>query len=68
MAAVAVVTAPFFAATIIAIRQVVGVSNSDDVVLELVARLAAQVAFSFDSKALFGLAHLSLAYKLSRII
>ena len=35
MAAVAVVTAPFFATIIIATRQVVGVSSSDDVVLML---------------------------------
>ena len=36
MAAVAVVTAPFFAAIIIATRQVVGVSSPGDVVLILV--------------------------------
>jgi len=36
MAAVAVVTAPFFATIIIATRQVVGVSSSGDVVLILV--------------------------------
>ena len=36
MAAVAVVTAPFFATIIIATRQVVGISSPDDVVLILV--------------------------------
>ena len=35
MAAVAVVTAPFFAAIIIAMRQVVGVSSPGDVILML---------------------------------
>ena len=50
MAAVAVVTASFFAAIIIATRQVVGVSSPGDVVLILVARLVAQAACLFDSK------------------
>ena len=36
MAAVAVVTAPFFTAIIVATRQVVGVSSPGDVVLVLV--------------------------------
>ena len=40
MAAVAVVTAPFFAAIIIATRQVVGVSSPGDVVLILVVGYA----------------------------
>ena len=40
LAAVAVVTTPFFAATIIATLQVVGVSSPDDVVLILVVGYA----------------------------
>ena len=39
MAAVAVVTAPFFMVIIITTRQVVGVSNPGDVILILVAGL-----------------------------
>jgi len=39
MAAVAIVTAPFFAAIIITMRQAVRASNPDDVVLILLAGL-----------------------------
>ena len=44
MAAVVVVTAPFFAAIIFAMRQVVGVSSPGDIILILLVGDAGQLA------------------------